>query len=850
MEDSLPGKDDAPCAPPAAALSDEAARYYFAAESAGLGVWDLNMVTGHCYYSPAWKRMLGYRDDEITDSGDLWLTFVHPDDRERVLEASKVHENGLISHIEDEFRLRHKEGHWIWVLDRGKIIEWTQDGQPARIIGAQTDITRQKEAEQHLLVLNERIGLAIEMGGIGLWNVEIETGALTWDEGMHALFGTDPLTFRGTVEDWVERLHPDDAARAQKEFKTAVDADAQFSTIFRIIRPDGRVRHIRALARVVRSAGMAPVIVGTNWDVTEQVLAAQALADEKERLRITLQSIGEAVICTDVANRVTFMNKAAEKLTQWPPALVNGLPLEVMFQPVHEDTAEPLPPTTKAAMAGRRTIEQEQHGVLVRGDGTRRSVRDVASPVITSTGEIVGSVLVIQDTTAARALQRDLAYAATHDMLTGLKSRAAFEAALAKAVESARSGATRHALLYIDLDRFKLINDTAGHAAGDTLLKKVASAIKSAVHARDTVARLGGDEFVVLLLDCEPYDAERIGQKILGLIGNDRFLWAGKPYETGASIGLATLDRDCESPEAVLACADAACYTAKAGGRNRLSVFQRDAGDARRHMNERRIASGVREAIGQNKFRLFAQEIRELDRPLVRGRRAEVLTRMVAPDGSLVQPGAFLPAAERFDLVGALDRWVIENLLEIYGARITAVDGFSVAVNLSGYSLCDPEFWPYVESQIGFSGLDPRRITFEIAEAAVFGNFVSADRFVSAARAMGCGISIDGFGSGVSSFAHLKRLKVDSIKIDGSFVENLHENAYDTTIVRLIGEVAGEIGIDVIAEHIQQPETVAALRALGIRFGQGHLFHRPRLLDDLLAEHGAKAPAPPLAATG
>ena len=850
MVERLPGEAEGGHAPDPAHPSAEEMRFSFAMESAGLGVWDSNLITGHCYYSPAWKRMLGYGEHELIDEGDLWLKLVHPDDRERAIESGKAHEEGRTPFVETEFRLRHKQGHWIWVLDRGKIIEWTADGKPARMIGAQTDITRQKETEQHLLVLNERIGLAVEAGGVGLWSYDIASGAVTWDERMHALYGTDPLTFAVSVDSWAKLIHPDDVDGALAHFRETVEHDVPFNAVLRAVWPNGRVRHIRALARVVRSSGMAPIIVGTNWDVTDQVLAAQALADEKERLRITLQSIGEAVICTDVGNRVTFMNKAAEKLTQWPPALVIGMPLEVLFQPVHEESGEPLPSTTQAAMNSRRTVEQEQHGVLVRSDGSRRSVRDVASPVITSTGDIIGAVLVIQDTTAARALQRDLAYAATHDMLTGLKGRAAFESALAEAVASAKTGANRHALLYIDLDRFKLINDTAGHAAGDTLLKKVASAIRSAVHARDTVARLGGDEFAVLLVDCDPRDAERLGQKILGLIGNSHFIWGGKPYDTGASIGLAVIDRDCEGVEEALACADAACYVSKAAGRNRLSVFRSDAGDARQHMSERRIASGVREAIGQNRFQLYAQEIRELDRPLARGRRIEILTRMIAPDGSLIQPGAFMPAAERFDLVGALDRWVIENALESYGERIMMVDGLKVSINLSANTLSDPELWSFVESQIGFSGIDSSRLVFEIAETAAIGNLDCAERFIAAARAKGCSVSLDDFGSGVSSFACLKRLKVDSIKIDGRLIENMHENTYDGTIVRLIGEVASEIGIDVIAARIQQPETVAVLRSLGIRFGQGHLFHRPRPLDELLTEYGARVPAPPLAAAG
>src|SRR5205823_6138801 len=223
-----------------------------------------------------------------------------------------------------------------------------------------------------------------------------------------------------------------------------------FNTTYRIIRTDGETRHIRALARVIQNERLPPVLVGTNWDVTDHVVAAQALADEKERLRVMLQSIGEAVICTDLRNCVTFMNQAAAALIEREAAQAIGLRLETVFAPVHEETGLPLPASTLLAIREKRTVEGGEHAVLVRADGSRRSVRDLASPIVASTGETVGSVLVVQDTTNSRALQRDLAYAATHDMLTGLKSRVAFEGALAEAVASARTAGKQHALLYID----------------------------------------------------------------------------------------------------------------------------------------------------------------------------------------------------------------------------------------------------------------------------------------------------------------------------------------------------------------------------------------------------------------
>jgi diguanylate cyclase (GGDEF)-like protein/PAS domain S-box-containing protein len=825
--------------------SEDESRSSFALESAGLGVWDADLVSGRCYYSRIWKEMLGYAEDEIGSDGDAWLKLVHPDDRERAIESGKAHEVGLSPVIETEFRMRHKDGRWIWVLDRGKVIARDAEGRPTRMIGVQTEITKQKQAEQHLAFLNERMRLAVEAGGIGLWHWDMQAGVLHWDQRMHALYGTDPATFRGVAEDWTERLHPDDAEAAESLSHAAQEQEADYSTTFRIIRSDGEIRYIRELARVVQSERLPPVQVGTNWDVTDQVLAAQALADEKERLRIMLQSIGEAVICTDKQDRITFVNGAAETLLQRQAADVLDQPLDDVYHPVHEESGLGFESSTRAAMREGRTIDRDQHGILVRGDGSRRSIHDLASPLITSTGETVGSVLVIQDTTAARALQRDLAYAATHDMLTGLKSRVAFESELTEALEDARTEGNRHALLYIDLDRFKVINDTAGHAAGDSILKNVGAALSSAVRACDIVARLGGDEFAVLLNDCNLADAERIATGILALIGGERFHWAGKVFEIGASIGIAIIDHSSESVGAVLACADVACYSAKSAGRNRLSVFRSDAGEASRHLSELHVASGIREAIAQDRFRLYAQEIRDLRSPLKRGMHVEILTRMIAPDGSILRPGNFIPAAERFDLMGSIDRWVIRAALREFGREIMAVPKLTVAINLSANSLSDPDLWPFVQTELKASALDPSRLTFEITETAVINNYAASDRFIAQARELGCGISLDDFGTGVSSFAYLKRFRVDAIKIDGAFVGNMRDSRYDRTIVRVIGEIAREIGVDVIAEGIEDTDAVQILQSLGIRYGQGYLFHRPRPLTEVLFEYRSRVGRPP-----
>jgi diguanylate cyclase (GGDEF)-like protein len=448
-------------------------------------------------------------------------------------------------------------------------------------------------------------------------------------------------------------------------------------------------------------------------------------------------------------------------------------------------------------------------------------------------------VLVVQDITAARALQRDLAYAASHDALTGLKCRSAFEQALVEVIAGAHETACRHALLYVDLDRFKMVNDIAGHAAGDALLKRVAGAIRSCVHPRDLVARLGGDEFAVLLLDCALEDAQMIAQRVLSAIASDRFSWGGKSHDVGASIGLSAIDHQTPSAEAVLAHADIACYSAKAAGRNRVAVYGKDAGDPHRHLTDFRVAADIKDAVETDRFRLYAQEIRDLASPLKHGRHLEVLIRMLGSDGTLVPPGAFIPAAERFDLMGRIDRWILRTVLRDHGARVMSSPDLSVAVNLSANSLSDPMLWPFLERELAHSLVDPRRLVLEITETAMINNFAAAEQLVAEARAIGCRISLDDFGSGVSSFAYLKRFEVDSIKIDGAFVRNMNHSRYDKSIVRLIAQVAQELGVATIAECIEDVETVAALQAIGVQYGQGFLFHRPRPFEEVLGMLGA-----------
>ncbi|WP_292860016.1 PAS domain S-box protein [Mesorhizobium sp.] len=438
-----------------ARIAEAETRWNFALAGAGQGVWDLNMRRGGTTYSSTWVKMLGYAEGELDGDPDHWLTMIHPDDREAVLAADRAHLEGNTEFFEAEFRMRHKDGHWIWILDRGKAIERDGDGQLIRAIGSLTDITQRKQAEERLIV------------------------------------------------------------------------------------------------------------------------SAAMLADEKERLRVTLRSIGDAVICTDAANRVTFMNPVAEKLTGVSGSEALGKMLGHVYWAVDEETGHRIGVARPAIGADARA-DQNSRAVLIRRDDTRCSIRQVVSPIVNERNEFCGLVIVFQDFTDARALQRQLAHAAAHDALTGLANRSSFIRTMEDLVDQARrNGPTARGgqqFMFIDLDHFKLVNDTGGHAAGDALLKRVAEAMRGVLGPDDIVARLGGDEFAVILKSASAAGAGIAARSIIDAIRGLNFSWEGRPYQIGASIGLAPIDKGCGEADEIIARADAACYAAKAAGRGCVSV--------------------------------------------------------------------------------------------------------------------------------------------------------------------------------------------------------------------------------------------------------------------------------------
>ena len=589
--------------------------------------------------------------------------------------------------------------------------------------------------------------------------------------------------------------------------------------------------------------GAIAVILGiiTAVLVTRRVTKTEdELFHEKELAEITLHSIGDAVITTDLAGNVDHINPVAEELTGWSADLAHAAPLSRIFCALDETTRAPLELMPAQVVAGGAQRIDSHHALLIRKDGQEFVIEGSRAPIRNAAEEMIGSVLVFRDVSKARTLAQQLSWQASHDELTGLANRRAFELLLQQHIDNSRSSDRRHALLYIDLDNFKIVNDTCGHESGDELLRQLAGVLSNKLRESDTLARLGGDEFGVLLEGCSIESGMRIANDVLGCIQEFRFAWDAKVFSVGVSIGLVAIDADTPDITSVLSAADHACYTAKDMGRNRIHLFQQNDREVTKRQGEMQWVSKINSALSENRFRLYYQNIQPLAVRSKAVEHCEILLRMLDENGDIVLPMAFIPAAERYGLMPAIDRWVIGTLFGMLGpqmraktlmARRTQDERFPMyAINLSGASLNDDTFLTFVQEQIQRHGITPNVLCFEITETAAIINLKRASYFIQELKRIGCRFALDDFGSGMSSFGYLKALPVDYLKIDGSFVVDILHDPTDYAMVDAINRVGHILGIQTVAEWVENAATREVLRNLGVDFLQGNGVHYPELL--------------------
>lgn len=549
----------------------------------------------------------------------------------------------------------------------------------------------------------------------------------------------------------------------------------------------------------------------------------EARYEEQERARVTLQSIGDAVITTDGNELINYLNPVAESLVGWGLAEARGQPMARVMSLIDEHTLKPAPDAMAQALRGSDHWSRSNPVALRRPDGSTISIDDSAAPIRDRHGQVIGGVLVFHDVTVARSMAQRLRWAATHDALTGLVNRREFENRVDEALATARNSDKHHTLCYLDLDRFKIVNDAAGHAAGDALLKELSALLQEKLRESDTLARLGGDEFGVLLESCPLDRAELIAADLLAAAKGFRLNWEGQVFSVGISIGLVGISGDQDTQTEVFRAADAACYAAKEQGRNRIHVFRRtDAAIAERR-RDMDWAARLCRAFEENRFVLFYQSYRALATGDAGVKHIEILLRLVDEDGELVLPGSFLPAAERYYLISAIDNWVIEttcsryaDLVELLGAPLTC------SINLSGTSLNSDELLGLIREQARLHGLPPGAVCFEMTETSVINNLRRTRQFIDHLRDLGFYFALDDFGSGTSAFGYLKNLPVDYIKIDGSFMQEIEKDSLNRAMVEMINRVGHLMGVKTVGESAETELIIAELQSIGVDFAQGY----------------------------
>ena len=591
----------------------------------------------------------------------------------------------------------------------------------------------------------------------------------------------------------------------------------------------GQVSRLELSGSALDAAGRRMALFTAEEMLPHREVSATAPATTRSQL--ALDSLGEGLLTTDAHGLIDYLNPSAEALTGMRPEDGIGQAFGAMIGFVDEHDRRPLPdPVQQCLGSGSRVNLGRRSLLIARATGKELGVEATASPIRGPEGEIAGVAVMLHDVSELRGLTQQMSYQASHDALTGLVNRREFERRLGEALEIARAGRQGHVMCYLDLDRFKAVNDTSGHLAGDNMLREVAALIREAVRDSDTVARLGGDEFGVLLVGCPLDKARQIADDVWRAIGEYRFVWKDRIFSVGVSIGLVELTAESNSLEEILNAADSACYVAKEQGESHVHVYSSHDEAIARSRGEIQWLQRLQAALRDGFFELYVQPI-EPTRPGAAGGPAmEVFVRL-HDEGQAIAPAEFFPAAERYRLMSMIDRWVLGSALAALSAgAIRLPPGRSLSINISGQTLADPSFLEYVVEELDRSGVQPQQICLEVAETSVIGNLEQARRFIDVLHGMGCHFALDDFGTDLGGFANLKQLPMDYLKIGGSFMRDLGRDSVNQAMVSAVVGMARTLNFRLVAEQIEDLAALEAARAMGIDFVQGHAIGRPRPL--------------------
>jgi diguanylate cyclase (GGDEF)-like protein/PAS domain S-box-containing protein len=663
----------------------------------------------------------------------------------------------------------------------------------------------------------------------------------------------DAIAAAGSAQDVGERItgmlmRGQGALASELNLTQAVLADSRLQETLYLLLEANHTETARAISTanqgmragfvLIFAGGILALVAGVAiaWLVIRTVSDTQArLEHGKELAEVTLHSIVDGVITTDAAGLIEYMNPVAEQYLGWTTAQARGRQLSAVYRVIDERSGQPV---ETLAYKDAPTAPEEAMAVrLVDRNGRETPVRYSHAPIRGRNGIVYGTIVVFHDVSQIRAMSQQLMWQASHDALTGLVNRREFERRLAELAETAKEKGREHALLYMDLDRFKAVNDTCGHSAGDEFLRQLTATMQARMRGSDTLARLGGDEFGALLESCPMDQALRIANATREAVREFRFVWEDKTFSVGVSMGLVPITAESRDVGRLLATADASCYEAKSKGRDRVQVYRPKEEDYSEKHVELQIVSQINRAFELGQFHLYRQRIVPLDPAARRSPNHEVLVRMTDRNGNLVQATSFMPAAERYNLLTSIERWVVSSLVDYLYRQWTSgaiphdlhargEHGFH-SVNISGVSINDASFPDFMRNLLTRYSLPAGLLCFEITETTAIANLAKAGELMRELKGMGCRFALDDFGTGMSSFAYLKHLPVDHLKIAGVFVKEMTTDPMDNAIVEAVNRVGHILGMQTVAESVEDAATLAKITALGIDYAQGYYIAQP-----------------------
>ncbi len=770
-------------------------------------------------------------------SNDIYKTYIHKDDLDRYTQITdQAYERKESWDI--EFRVLIERGE-IYVHEIGEpIID--EYGAVIRTFGTLQDITEHKLAEEELRKSHLLYSQAEQMGMLGHWEWDVKEDrfitcskqyANIFDMTVKEIFDS-PIPFDQEVDDFV---HKDDREQYLQEINEAYENKVAWNVEYRCITKTGREIYVKELGEpVFNIQGEIIRSFGTLQDITQRKQAENEIL-KSQMLYKNAEALGHSghyrwdvknscmISCSEEYARIQEMTVEE--------ALSSAQSSESDAHNIHPDDREDYLHKSSLDEVPDQIRELEYR--IITKSGKIRHVKELSEGEWDEHGNLVSTYGTLQDITERKQAEEKLSFQASHDSLTGLVNRSEFERRTERLLSMIKDDKSEHAICYMDLDQFKVVNDTCGHIAGDELLRQLSLVLQNTIRHRDTLARLGGDEFGVLIEHCTLEQAKRVTNSLQQAVHDFHFSWEGHNFRVGVSMGLVAITEDISSMNELMKRADAACYMAKDLGRNRIHIYRgEDVSLAQRH-GEMQWVTRLHKALEENRFCLYAQSIVPLDGS--KEMHFELLIRMMDEDGKLIPPGAFLPAAERYNLIVQLDSWVIKKAFSLLAQNLAFQEHLHfVSINISGQSLADDIYQDFVICQLEASGISPDKICFEITETAAISNLGRANAFITQMSDLGCRFALDDFGSGLSSFAYLKNLPVDYLKIDGMFVKDIIEDPIDHAMVKSINQIGQVMGMRTIAEFVENNTIKGMLKEIGVNYAQGYGISKPLPFEEIL----------------